>query len=139
HDALQGPTQRVRLVEQDRAVRPDRAAVVAAQQARDRLAAGLAHEVPEGDVDAADRVLHGAAAALPEAGLAERLGDPLRLDGRLALQQRPEQLDGPGDEPARGEATAVADEPRVGADDDQGVQVLPRLVALRPAAVDRGA
>ena len=76
-----------------------------------------------------------AAAPLPEARLAERLGDALRLDGRLPSQQRPEQLDRPGDELARGEATADADQPLVAPDDEQRVQVLLRLVPLRPAAV----
>ena len=55
--ALERPPQPVRLVEEDRAVGLDRVAVVAAQQPRDGLPAGLAHQVPQGDVDAADGVL----------------------------------------------------------------------------------
>jgi hypothetical protein len=35
---------------------------------------------------------------LPEAGLAEGLGDSLRLDGRLMPEQGPEQLDRAGRE-----------------------------------------
>ena len=82
-----------RLVEQDRAIRLDAVAVVAAQQARDRLAADLAEQVPQGDVDAADGVLDRAAAALPERHLPQLLADPLRLDRRFADQPGPQQLE----------------------------------------------
>src|SRR5262249_55299487 len=55
-----------RLVEENGAVGLDAVAVAAAEQAVDRLVADLSHEVPQGDVDAADGVFDGAAAALPE-------------------------------------------------------------------------
>ena len=45
----------VRLVEQERAVGLDPIAVAAAQQAADRLSGRLAEDVPQRDVDAADR------------------------------------------------------------------------------------
>ena len=52
-----------------RAVRLDAVAIAAAEQPGDGLVADLAEQVPQGDVDAADGVFDGAAAALPEGGL----------------------------------------------------------------------
>src|SRR5262249_28958073 len=90
-------------------------------------------------VDAADGVLDGAAAALPEGGLAELLGDAGGLVGALADQVRAEQLDAGGDEGLARHAAAEADEALVGDDLDEGVEVFLALVALRPAAVDGAA
>src|SRR5207245_9774881 len=83
----------VGFVEENRAIGLDAVAVAAAQQTGDRLVADFAHEIPEGDVDAADRVLDGAAPALPKSALPQPLGDARRLVGPLADQHWPEQLD----------------------------------------------
>ena len=103
---LQLLAQRVRLVEQDRAVRLD-----ACRGSCRRAAAttgwfaDLAEQVPQGDVDAADGVLDGAAAALPEGGLPQLLGDARRLVGALADEERPQQLDAALDERLAGRDT----------------------------------
>ena len=85
------------LLHQQRGVGPDAVAVAAAQQASDRLAGGLAQQVPQGDVDAADGVRDRAAAAQPEGVLVQLLADPFRLQGVLAaierLQQRQRRSD----------------------------------------------
>src|SRR6185437_12961606 len=61
--------QHRRIVEENRSVRLDAIAIDAAEQPRDWLIYGLAQQVPQRDIDAADRVLHRAAAAKPEHGL----------------------------------------------------------------------
>src|SRR5207253_11410675 len=109
HHRLQMLAELAGLVEQDRAVGLDAAAIVAPHQPRDRLVADLPHEVPQRDVDAADGMLDRASASLPERRLAELFGDALRLYRRFVLQQRPEQLNRPGDEHPRGKAAADAD------------------------------
>ncbi len=58
--------QHGRIVEQDRGIGLDPIAIVSAQQFRDRLAERLAPQVPQRDVEAADRVFDRAAAAQPE-------------------------------------------------------------------------
>src|SRR5207247_11275279 len=65
----------------------DLRSVIAAQEARDGLVADFAEQVPEGDVDAADGVLDGAAAALPKHSLPQPLGDAHRLVGALADEE----------------------------------------------------
>src|SRR3954471_1055348 len=98
--------ERVRLVEQERPVGLDPGAVDAAEQPRDRLVGELAEQVPEGDVDAADGVLDGPAAALPEGVLPQLLAHPGRLVRPLADQERPEQLGRRGHQLAAGERAA---------------------------------
>ena len=80
--------QRLRLVHQQRGVGPHPLAIASAQQAPDRLPGGLAENVPQRDVDAADRVRDGAAAPQPEGVLVQLLADALRLQRVLAAIQR---------------------------------------------------
>src|SRR5205085_6870937 len=136
---LQLVAQAGRLVEEDRAVRFDAAAIIAAEQPGDWLAGDLAEQVPQGDVDAADGVLDGAAAALPERRLPQPFGHAHRLIGPLADQQRTEQLDCPFDERLAGVDAAQADESFIGEDLDNGVDIVLRLELVRPAALDGAA
>ena len=55
------------------------------EQAPHRLPGGLAQDVPERDVDAADSVGDAAAHPHPEAVLGQLLGHPLGLERQLAL------------------------------------------------------
>src|SRR5262249_44122374 len=98
-----------------------------------------AEQVPQGDVDAAYGVLDGAAAALPERGLAQLLADSGRLVAALADQVRSQQLDGGGHQRAAGHAAAAAGGAPVRVGLADRVEVLLRLVALRPAAIDGAA
>ena len=63
------------------------------------------------------------------------LGDPLRLDRRLPSKQRPEQFDRAGHQLPRGETTPQSGQALVGLDDQERMQVLLRLVPLRPAPI----
>ena len=130
------PPQRVRLVEQQRPVRLDPVAVDAAEQPGDGLAGELAEEVPQGDVDAADGVLDGPAAALPERVLAEPLRDARRLVGPLAGEQRPQEPRRRGDQRRTRVRSADADEPLVGDHLDDGVDVVLGNEFLGPPALD---
>src|SRR5262249_36129097 len=136
---VQGVAQRAGLVEEDAAVGLDARAVVAAEQPADGLAGDLAEEVPQGDVDAADGVLDGAAAALPEGTLPRLLGPRGGLGGPLADEVGAQQLHPGGHQRLAGHGAADADEPLVGEDLDEGVEVFLGLVALGPAAVDGAA
>ncbi len=128
-----------RLVEEDGAVRLDALAIAAAEQAGDGLVADLAEQVPQGDIDAADGVLDGAAAALPERRLPQPFRDAHRLVGAFADEQRHEQLDRAFDERLAGEDAADAAEPFVGEDLDDGVDVVVGLELVGPAALDGAA
>ena len=64
----------LRLLHQQRAVGLHARAVGAAEQPADRQAGGLAEDVPQRDVDAADRMGERAAAAHPEGVLVQLLG-----------------------------------------------------------------
>src|SRR5439155_17502411 len=97
-----------RVVEQDRGVGLDPVAVVAAQQARHGLAERLAHEIPQGDVQAADGVLDRAAAAVPEGVLPQLLADALRLEDCFAQEHRLEMGQRRLDKRQAGEAAADA-------------------------------
>src|SRR5206468_1723027 len=85
--SLQLLAQRLDFIKEQRAVRLDLRAVVAAQEPRHRLARDLAEEIPERDVDAADGVLDAPAAALPERVLPQLLADACWLIGPLADQE----------------------------------------------------
>ena len=131
--------QRGRFVEQDRAVRLDALPIAAAEQTAHRLVADLAHQIPQGDVDAADGVFDGAAAALPEGRLPQFLADAHRLVGPLADQMRPQQLNRAVDETLARHGAADADQTFVGEDFDDGVEIFFGLDAAGPAAVDGAA
>src|SRR5262249_20380718 len=135
HGLRQRLAQRTRFVEEDGAVGPDAVAVAAAEETVDRLLADLAHQVPQRDVDAADGVLDGAAPALPEHALPQLLADAGRLVGALADEVLPQHADAGRDESLARHGAADADQPLVGDDLDDGVEVFLGPVALRPAAV----
>ena len=140
--AIQGRFQRFSqlcwLVEQHRTIRLDPVAVNSAKQTRNRLTTRLAHQVPQSNVDPTDRVLNCTATTLPECRFPQHVGHPLGLNRRLALQQRPQQLDRTLDQLPRRETTAHPHQAVLGRHPDQGVQVLLGFQVLRPAAVDRG-
>jgi hypothetical protein len=83
----------------------------------------LAEQVPQRDVDAADGVLDGPAAALPEGVLPQLLADPSRLVGPLADEQGP--ATSPRNRRARGcVGAADADAALVGEHLDDGVDIV---------------
>ena len=81
----------------------------------------------------------GAAAALPESALPQALADARRLVGALADQHRPQELYGRLDQGLARHGAADADEPFVGDNLDDGVNVLFRLEIVDPAALDGAA
>src|SRR5262245_37510439 len=60
-----------RLIKEEGTIRLYFVPVISAQQARDGLAGHLAQDIPEGYVDSADGVGHGASPSLPECELVE--------------------------------------------------------------------
>src|SRR5438445_5792926 len=126
-------------MEKKRAVGFDALPIAAAQEPGHRLIADLAHQVPEGDTDAADGMLHGPAAPLPEQTLPELLADSGRFVGPLADQEWTQQLDGGVDQSLARHGTADAAEPLIRDDLDNRVDVLLRLEVIHPAAFDRAA
>src|SRR5206468_3895775 len=77
-----------RLLHEQRAIRLRTAAIGAADEPPDRLAERLARDVPERDVDAADRMGQRAAAPHPECMLIELFADPLGFERILAAIKR---------------------------------------------------
>ena len=69
---------------------------------------GLAAQIPQGDVQPADRVLDRSAAPEPEHRLPQFFADPLRLQARLADQVRSQQRQRTFDQCAGRVATADA-------------------------------
>ena len=130
-------SQQPRLFEQDRGVRLDAIAVVAAQQSRHRLAERLARQVPQSDVDAADRMFDRAAAAEPEHRLPQLFAHAFRLEARLADQMRAQQLERSFDQRTRGVATSDARQPLVGQHLDERVVLHVGIGAARPAVIVR--
>ena len=100
--------QRLRLVHQQRRVGPHALAVASAEQASDRLAGGLAQNIPQGDVDAADRVRDRAAAPEPEGVLMQLLAHALGLQRVLAAIQRLQELERAAHQIVAGEDAAIA-------------------------------
>ena len=133
---------RLRLVHQQRAIGLDAVAVAPAEEPSDRLARGLAEDVPQRDVDAADGVGQGAAMAHPEGVLLQLLGDPLRLERIFTAVQRFEHRERGLDEAMVGEHAAMAADAFVGMHRNQRMnRVRPvrsrrssRLSASRPSA-----
>ncbi len=132
--------ERPRLVHQQRGIGPHPLAVAPAQQPPDGLAGGLAEEIPEGDVDAADRVGDRAAAALPEGVLVQYLADPLGLQRALAAIERLEHRQRAAHQILAGEDAAQAIQLRIGQHGDERVDGLLSSSSLlqppsgRPAA-----
>src|SRR5260221_1335963 len=124
----------IRRLHEERAIGLGALPIGAAEQAADRLAGGLAEDVPECDVDAADRMGEGAAAPHPEGVLVELLGDALGLEGVLAAEQRLEPLEAGGDQPAVGKDAAMADDAGIGMDGDQRMDRVLGPDLGRPAA-----
>src|SRR5207248_202740 len=119
----------------------------AAEQLIDRPARRLAHDVPQGDLDAAHRLDDGALPAEKDGAFVHGVDEPIDLEGVLAddaLGQAAADLvaqgrldDGAGD--VRGGIDlADADEARVGVDlDDEGLlAAVAALVDLGQAQVD---
>jgi hypothetical protein len=71
---------------------------------------------PEGDIDAADGVSNGAAAALPKGVLMEFLGNTLGLNGGFTDDQRLKQFESSPHESFTRKNTAQAGDPSVGVD-----------------------
>src|SRR5689334_4033705 len=71
-----------RRLHQQRGIRPHALAIPTAKQAPDRLPGCLAQNIPEGDIDPADRVRDRAAAPEPEGMLVELFAHPLGLERR---------------------------------------------------------
>src|SRR5438093_53157 len=125
------------LVEDQRPVRLDAVAVAPAHEPADGLAGVLAEDVPERDVDAADRMGHAAAAPGPVGRLVELLREALRLDRDLVAQERLEQGQRAVDQRLAGVAAAAPDQAGVGVDLEQGVGVVARAAGAGPAESDR--
>ena len=88
---LNGPQpvrQRLRLLHENGSIGPDLLAIAAAEQPPDRLACDLAKNVPQGNVDAADRMRDRSPAPLPKRVLVELLADAFWFEGVLAEEQR---------------------------------------------------
>src|SRR5215471_7029411 len=75
----------LRLVHQQGGIRPDTLAIPPTQEPPDGLPRHLAEDVPQGDVDTADRVRDRAAAPEPEGVLMQFLAHPLWLKRILTL------------------------------------------------------
>ena len=136
HRRFEARPQRIGLVKQHRAVRFNPVSINPAKQSRNRLTAGLAHYVPQSDVDSGNRVLDGTASSLPETGLAEILADSLWLNPGRTDQHRLQQFDGSLDEGSGREAASDAGDALIGVNLDQRVKILLRLMPLRPATID---
>ena len=136
---LQFLPQLGRFVKEQGAIGLDPISIISSQQTRHWLVANLAHQVPERNINAADGVLDGAAAPLPEGALPQALADATGFVGALADQHGPQQLHGRLDQGLAGHRAADADQPFVGDDFDDGVDVLFRLQIVDPAALDGAA
>ncbi len=139
HGLLEFFPQLGRFIKEQRAVRFDSIPVVSSEQASHRLVADLAHQVPEGDVDAADGVLNRAAATLPKRALAQALANSTGLVGALTDQHGAQQFDRRLDQGFARHGAANADQSFVGNDFDDGVDVFFGLEVINPAALDGAA
>jgi hypothetical protein len=127
------------FVEQERPIGFDAVAVDAAKEPGDGLVAYFSHQVPQGDVDAAEGVFDAAAPALPKGVLAELFAEAGRFVGAFAEEQWPQQLASRRDQGLAGHGAADADEALVGDDFDDGVQIVLGDKLLGPAPFDGGA
>jgi hypothetical protein len=112
-------------------------AIASAQQASDRLAGGLAQQIPKRDVNAADGMSDRTAASEPESVLMELLADALRFERVLAAvkwfqnrQCRAHQLIVAEDAAEPGQAL-------IGVNRDQGVNAILRPQFIAPSAFRR--
>ena len=109
------------MVHEDRRVRPHAIPVSATQEAAHRLRRHLTEDVPQGDVDAADRVREAPAPPQPEGVLVQFLADALWLQRVLASIQRVHDREGGAHQPGVGEDATGSGQTLVGTDDDEGV------------------
>ena len=112
------------LFHQQRGIRPDPVPVTAPQEPSDRLTRGLAQQVPQGDVNAADGMGHGAAPAQPEGVLVQLLAHALGFQGVLSAIQGLQQSQGGAHQLIAGEHAAQPDGALVGDHGDQGVDAV---------------
>ena len=120
------------VLHQDGSVGPHPFPVPPAQQTSDGLARRLAQEIPERDVDAADRVRDGAAPAEPERVLVQLLADPLRLERVLSGEERLQHGQSAAHELLAREDAAETGKSLVGVDLDQGVHDVVGLELVAP-------
>ena len=126
---------RLRLFHQQRAIGLHAPAQAAAEQAADAQSGRLAQNVPQRDVDAADRVGQRAAAPHPERVLMQLLAHALRRQRVLVAIERLEHLQPGLDQAPVGEHAAVAGQPLIGMDRDDRVDRVLRPDLGRPAAL----
>src|SRR5688572_32004822 len=98
------------FLHQQRRVRPDARSITSAKQTTDRLSGRLAEQIPQRDIDAADRVRDRSAASLPERILMQLLADPLRLESIFVMVQWFKQLQCPADQRVVGKHAARSEE-----------------------------
>jgi hypothetical protein len=120
-EGLQNGLHLIGLLHEKRTIWPDLRAVDAAEEPADGLAQCLAQNVPERDVDAADRVGQRPAASHPEAVLVELLGHSLGLQGVLSLIERLEHLQCRPHQSAISEDAAISGDAFFGMHRDQGM------------------
>ena len=129
--------QRARFAHQQRRVGPHAIAIASAEQPSDGLPGGFAENVPQGDIDAADGVRDGSAAAHPEGVGVQLLADPLRLQRILAAVERLEHAERSAHQLVVGEGGSPPGDAFIGEDGDQRVDAIFRADLVRPAAFGR--
>ena len=77
------------FLHQERRIRPHPFAVPASEQTTNGLADCLPKQIPQGNVNTADRVRDGTAATHPESVLVQNFAHPLRLERVLTFIERP--------------------------------------------------
>src|SRR4029079_18674656 len=108
------------LVHEERCVWPHPIPVAAPQEAAHRLRRCLSQNVPQGDIDAADRVRETPAPPHPERVLMKLLADALRRQRVLVPVQRLHHGECGPYQPGVGKDAAGSGQTLVRADDDEG-------------------
>ena len=114
-------THLVRLFHQQGAVRLDLPPIVSPQKLADRKPGCLAKDVPHGNVDAADGVGQRSATSHPERVLVQLFRRTLRFQRVFADQKWLEHLQPRLRQASIGEDAAVARDPGIGVNSDQGM------------------
>ena len=125
------------LAHQHRRIRPHPLTIPAAQQPADRLTRTLAENVPERDIDAADRVRDRPAAPHPEGVGVQFLADPLRLERILAAVKRLEHAERALHQLVVRERRSPPGDAFVREDGDQRMDAVVRLNLVGPTAFRR--
>jgi hypothetical protein len=129
--------QRPWLAHQQRGVGKDAGAIPSAQEAPYRLAGGLAQYVPHGDVNSADGVSDGPAAAHPKRMRMQLLAHALRLQWVFAQIQRSHEVKRAAHQFIVGECRSPAGNAFIGEDGDERVNAIVRANLVCPAALWR--